>query len=150
MITESIMAKGNLKVELLDSNGNIKDKREIKNLVVAVGKDYIVDRMQSNLSPVMSHMAIGAVQGNVAPVTSQTALVDEVARVGLDSNTITNNTVTYVATFSGGVPLGGNTISEAGIFNEASGGTMLCRTRFNEVNKGNADIIVITWNITVQ
>lgn len=150
MITESILAKGSLKVELLDSNGSLKDKREIKNLVVAVGKDYIVDRMQSNLSPVMSHMAIGAIQGNSAPVTSETALIDQVARVALDSNTITNNTVTYVATFGAGVPDGGNTITEAGIFNAGSGGTMLCRTRFNEVNKGNADIVVITWNITVQ
>jgi hypothetical protein len=27
---------------------------------------------------------------------------------------------------------------------------MLCRTNFNEVNKGAADVIVITWNVTIS
>ena len=150
MFIETIKATGELQVVLKDSEGNIKDSREINNLVVAVGKDYITDRMQSNLSPVMSHMAIGV--ANVAASTSQTLLLGENARVVLDSNTITNNTLTYIATFPAGVPSGGATIAEAGIFNNATAntGSMLCRTRFNEVNKGNADVVVITWNVTIQ
>lgn len=150
MINDSLKVVGNLEVKLLDAEGNLKETREVKNLVVHDGKSYIVARMQGNATPIMSHMAIGAIQGNVTPTTSQTALIDQVARVALDSNTIVNNTVTYVATFGAGTPSGGNTIAEAGIFNNSSGGTMLCRTRFNEVNKANNDIIVITWNVTVQ
>lgn len=150
MFTESITAKGELSVVVVGPDGSEKDRRDIKNLVVAVGKNYISDRMQSNLSPVMSHMALGV--ANVAATTSQTLLLGESARVALDSNTITNNTITYVATFPAGTPLGGATLAEAGIFNDptANTGTMLCRTRFNEVNKGNADIVVITWNVTIQ
>ena len=150
MINDTIKAVGNLEVKLLDPNGQEKDRREVKNMVVHVGKNYITSRLMSNTQPVMSHMAVGV--ANVAATTSQTLLLGEAARVGLDSNTITNNTVTYVATFGGGVPLGGATIAEAGIFNAATAntGTLLCRTRFNEVNKGNADIIVITWNVTIQ
>jgi len=29
-------------------------------------------------------------------------------------------------------------------------GTMLCRTTFNAVNKGNDDTLQITWTITVS
>ena len=150
MVNDTIKAIGNLEVKLLNSDGQEIDKREIKNTVVHVGKNYITDRMKQNTSPIMSHMCIGV--ANVAPTTSQTLLLDENARVALDSSTITNNTITYVATFGAGVPNGGGTIAEAAVFNNptANTGTMLCRTRFNEVNKGNSDIVVITWNVTIQ
>lgn len=150
MIQDTINVKGELNLKVLDSSGNLKDERDLKNLVVAVGKDYITSRMQLNTAPVMSHMALGV--ANVAATTGQTLLLGEAARVALDSNTITNNTITFVSTFPAGTPLGGATLAEAGIFNDptANTGTMLCRTRFNEVNKGNADVIVITWNVTIQ
>lgn len=146
MFTESVGLKGNLKIVVLDENKNVKDTRHIKNLVVAAGKAYIAERMTANTTAIMSHMAIGS--ANVAPTTSDTALGSEITRVALDSANVTSNTITYVTTYGAGVGTG--SITEAGIFNDASAGTMLCRTRFDVVNKGNADIIVITWNVTVE
>lgn len=148
MITESIYLKGNLEVLLLDEKNQIKDKRNITNLVVAVGKDHIVSRLSANGSAIMSHMSIGS--ANIAPTTSDTLLLGETARVALDSASVTNNTIAYVATFPAGTGTG--TIAEAGVFNNpsANSGTLLCRTRFNEVNKAAADTIVITWNVTVE
>lgn len=146
MFTESIAIKGNLKIDLLDENQNIKDTRYLKNLVVATGKAHITARMTSNTTAVMSHMAIGS--ANVTPTTSDTALGTESARVALDSANVVSNTVTYVATYGAGVGTG--PVTEAGVFNAGSSGTMLCRTRFDVVNKGAADIIVITWNVTVE
>lgn len=148
MITESIYLKGNLEVLLLDENNNLKDQRKINNLVVAVGKSHITSRLSSNAAVVMSHMAIGS--ANIAPATSQTLLLGETARVSLDSASVTNNTIAYVATFPAGTGTG--TIAEAGVFNNpsANSGTLLCRTRFNEVNKAAADTIIITWNVTVE
>jgi len=72
------------------------------------------------------------------------------ARVSLDSANVVSNTITYVATFPAGTGTG--SLTEAGVFNSpsANSGTMLCRTRFDVVNKGVADIIVITWNVTVE
>jgi hypothetical protein len=150
MVNDNIKAIGNLEVKLLNSNGQEIDKRVLKNTVVHVGKGYITDRMKQNTAPIMSHMCIG--NGNVVATTSQTLLSGEKARVTLDSSTVTNNTITYVATFGAGVPVGGATVAEAAVFNNdtANTGTMLCRVRFNEVNKGNSDIIVITWNVTIQ
>jgi hypothetical protein len=91
-------------------------------------------------------MAIGS--ANVNPTTSDTALGTETARVALTSANVVSNVVTYVSTYAAGVGTG--PITEAGVFNDPSVGTMLCRTRFDVVNKGNADIIVITWNVTVE
>ena len=46
MIINEIKAKGTLSVVLKDQNGNLKDKREINNLVVDSGLDYIASRMK--------------------------------------------------------------------------------------------------------
>ena len=148
MLTESIAVKGNLSVLLLDENSNVKDKRDVNNLVVAVGKNYISNRMTANTSAIMSHMAVGG--GNVAAAVSDTLLVGEQGRVSLDSTSVASNTITYIATFPAGTGTGA--LVEAGIFNSpsANSGTMLCRTRFDVINKAAGDTVVITWNVTVE
>ena len=146
MVKDSLKVKGDVKVVVYDENQFVKDAREINNLVVATGKDYIAQRMTANTTNIMSHMAVGS--GNVTPTTSDTTLNTETDRIVLDSTSVTSNVITYVTTYPAGNATG--TIAEAGIFNAGSGGTMLCRTNFNEVNKGASDVIVITWNITVQ
>jgi len=146
MFTESIAVRGNLSIVVLDEAQNIKDTRHIKNLVVAAGKSHITARMTSNTTPVMSHMGIGS--ANVAPTVSDVTLGAQTARVALDSANVVNNTITYVATYGAGVGTG--PVTEAGVFNDVTAGTMLCRTRFDVVNKGASDIIVITWNVTVE
>lgn len=146
MVNDLLKVKGDVKIQVFDQNKNLKDNREVKNLVVATGKDYIAQRMTANTTTIMSHMAVGS--GNVTPTTADTTLDTETDRIILDSTNVTSNVITYVTTFPAGNATG--TIAEAGIFNAGAGGTMLCRTNFNEVNKGAADVIVITWNITVQ
>lgn len=145
MITESITVKGNLSIVVLDENHQVKETRDVNNLVVASGKNYIANRMTSNANVIMSHMAVGS--GNASPTTADTALGSEITRIALDSTTLNGNTITYLATYSAGVGTG--PLTEAGIFNDPASGTMLCRTRFDVVNKANTDIVVITWNVTV-
>lgn len=145
MFTESITVKGNLEVVLLDESGLQKDYREVKNLVVAAGKDVIAARLLGNTLAVMSHMAVGS--SNTAAATSQTALGSELGRVALSSSTRSSNTLTYQATFPAGTGTGA--LQEAGIFNAVSTGNMLCRTVFSAVNKAAGDTVVITWNVTV-
>ena len=145
MFTESINVKGNLEVILLDENGLQKDYRQVKNLVVAVGKDVIASRLVGNTLAIMSHMAVGS--SNTAATTSQTALGTELGRVALDSTTRAANTITYVATFPAGTGTGA--LTEAGILNAASTGNMLCRTVFGIVTKTSSDTVIITWNVTV-
>lgn len=146
MLHDAVQAKGRLTITLVDESGQIKDKREIDNLVVAVGKAHIAERLAANTAVVMSHMAIGT--SNTAPSSGQTALGTELARTTLDTTVVNTATVTYSATFPAGTGTG--TLTEAGIFNSANVGTMLCRTRFNPVVKAAGEALIVGWNVTIQ
>jgi hypothetical protein len=146
MFTETVNVTGRLKISRLNESGDELEVREVKNLIVAVGKNVITSRLVGNTTAIPSHMAVGS--SNTAATISQTALGTEIGRVVLDSSTRTNNTIAYVATFPAGTGTG--SLTEAAIFNAGSTGDMLCRTNFNEVNKGAADVIVITWNVTIS
>ena len=143
---EFLKATGKLDIILKDSDGNIKQELHVPNLVVTVGKNFIASRMVGTSSPVMNHMAIGT--NATAPVSANTTLGTEVARVALSSATATANTVSYSATFPAGTGTGA--ITEAGIFNAASSGTLLCRTTFAVVSKSDSDSLTIKWNVTIS
>lgn len=150
MINESLKLSGALSIVLTDKDGNVKDSREVKNLVVNSGLAYIISRMVGTSKSVVSHMALGA--GTSAAAASQTDLVSMLgSREPLDSTTITGTNlekVQYVSTFEPGDATGA--VTEAGLFNAASGGDMLCRTVFPVVNKAADDQMAITWTITLS
>jgi hypothetical protein len=147
MIKDKLKLSGNVKIELIDQKGHIKETREIKNLVVSTGLTFICSRMADTSSNIMSHMALGS--GTTAAAANQTDLVSILgSREALDSTSASSNTITYVASFEAGDSTGA--VTEAGLFNASSGGTMLCRTVFSVVNKGAQDILNITWVITLQ
>jgi hypothetical protein len=140
MINDDLSLKGKLAIAI---NGKVV--QEVDNLVVTAGKGYVADRMKNN-STIMSHMAVGTSTSSAA--AGNTTLGTEVARVGLTSTSISGAVVTYVASFGAGTGTGA--ITEAGILNASSGGTLLCRTVFSVVNKGSSDAMTITWTVTVS
>jgi hypothetical protein len=147
MIKETLVAKGTLEIVLSDEFGNIKEVRKLKNIVTSVGKAWIASRMAATSLPaVMTNMAIGT--GTTAADATQTTLITESARAVLSSSVVATNTVTYTATFGAGAGTGA--VTEAGIFNAATAGTMLNRTTFAAINKGASDTISITWVVTLQ
>ena len=94
----------------------------------------------------MSHMAVGS--STTAAAANQTDLITLIgSRVALTSTTPSASNIVYAASFGAGVSTGA--ITEAGIFNAASGISMLCRTVFAVVNKGAGDSMNITWTITL-
>lgn len=143
---ESIKAKGDLVVTLTRENGEV-EKYEYKNLVVNTGLNYIVSRMKDATATAMSHMALGS--GTTAAAAGDTTLGTQLgSRAALTSTTVSSNQVTYVATFGAGVATGA--VTEAGIFNASTAGTMLCRTVFAVVNKAAGDSMTVTWTVTVS
>ena len=143
---DTFSVKGNLKIVLTDANGDVKDTRELKNLVVTAGKSHIASRMASNTAVIMSHLAVGTT--NTTATVGQTTLVAEIDRVPLDSSSVSGATVQYQATLPAGNATG--SLKEAGIFNASSNGTMLCRTVFSPLVKASDDTVVIVWDVTVQ
>jgi hypothetical protein len=174
---ENLKLRGSVDIKVYGPNGELKDDRYIPNLVVQSGKNYIATRMigtatsttavytTETVTSCMTHMAIGT--STTTAAVSDGALGTEVTvagdiaaytRAAVASTTQTTGVVTYVAVFGVNNPQRTNTsnttaITEAGIFNSSTaalGGTMLCRTTFNAVNKGNDDTLQITWTITVS
>lgn len=145
-LQENLKAHGELTISVFDRNGNLKEAKKVPNLVVTVGKNYIASRMVGTSATVMSHMAIGT--GTGTPIAGDTTLGTEAGRVALTAFTASTNTVTATATFPAGTGTGA--ITEAGILNANSAGTLLCRTTFPVVNKAAGDSIAITWVVTVS
>ena len=145
-LQENMNIKGELSIVVRDFEGKIKQTLHVPNLVVTNGKNYIASRMVGVASTVMSHMAIGT--GTATPIVGDSTLNVEAGRVALSSFTASTNAVTGTATFPAGTGTGA--ITEAGIFNASSSGSLLCRTTFPVVNKAAGDSIAITWVITVN
>lgn len=148
MITDDVRMKGRLTIVVTAPDGSVKSRQNIDNLVVTTGKNFVASRMAGTSSNVMSHMAIGT--GSTAAAAANTTLGTESARVGLTSTTANNNDVVYVATFPANTPSSAAAITEAGLFNASSSGTMLCRTVFAQVNKQTADALTVTWTVTAS
>jgi len=147
MINEGIKLRGDVALVLRDKDGNIKEQREQKNLVVSSGLNYIVSRMKDATATAMTHMALGS--DSTAAAAGDTDLGSILgSREALDSTTVNSNAVTYVASFEAGEGTG--SVVEAGIFNAASGGTMLCRVVFGTITKEADDTLQITWTITLS
>jgi hypothetical protein len=174
---ETQKLRGSVDIKVYGADGELKDSRYIPNLVVQAGKNYIATRIigtatsttavytTSSATSAMTHMAIGT--STTTAAVTDTALGTEVAVAGdiaaytraqIQSTTQSTGVVTYVATFGVNNPQRTNTsnttaITEAAILNSSTAalaGTMLCRTTFNAVNKGNDDTQQITWTITVS
>ena len=140
-VNDQLKMKGKLQIRLND-----EVVQEVDNIVVTAGKGYVASRMKDATATAMSHMAFGS--GSTAAAASDTALGNQLGRVALTSTTVSAAVVTYVASFPAGTGTGA--VTEAGILNAASGGTMLCRTVFSVVNKGASDSMTVTWTVTVS
>lgn len=149
---------GSVSLVLTDTLTNrVKQEIYVPNLVVTTGKYYIAGRMiTAGLPTEMQYMGIGT--GSTAEVVGNTQLSSELSTNGYarvsTARAVTDNVVTYVATFPANNPISsvGVALQEAGIFstNAAGSGTMLCRTTFPVVTKQTADALTITWTITIQ
>ena len=141
MLQDSFKMSGHLAIAIND-----EVVQEVANLVVTAGKGYVASRMKDTTQGAMSHMAIGT--GSTAAAVGNTALGSEADRNALTSTAVSGASVTYIATFGAGEGTGA--ITEAGLLNASSAGTMLCRTVFAVVNKGSQDSMTITWTVTVS
>lgn len=141
MLSDDLQMKGHLTIAL-----NGETVFDVPNLVVTTGKNFVASRIKDATAAAMSHMAIGTV--STAAAATDSALGGESARVALASTTVTGNVVNYIASFPAGTGTGA--ITEAGLFNANTVGTMFCRTTFAVVNKGASDSMTITWSVTVS
>ncbi len=138
--------QGHLSIVLTDAEGNVKDTREVDNLVTTVGKNNVAAQLLAAPGVATpTHLAIGT--GAVAAAVGDTTLGTEVARMALTSKTRSTNVVTMVGDFAAGTGTG--TITEAGPLNAATTGDLYARVVFAGVSKLAADTLKITYTLTV-
>ena len=138
---------GIMELILKDQNGAIKERRVEKNLIVNNGNFGVAAQLLATPAyGVPTHLGIGT--GATAPAAGDTALGTETGtRVAFSSKTRATNVVTMVGTFAAGN--GTAAITEAGIFNASSSGSMYSRVTFSVINKGAADSLQLTWTYTI-
>lgn len=145
--------------EDLDDEGNVvlraenyfrKEVLTVQNLIVNSGLNHLRRRLLDSLNPSsdvdqMQWIAIGT--GSTAVSATDTALQTEIARLEVDTYSEGGTGVCTVSTtFGAGVGTG--TITEAGLFDLSSSGTMFARTVFDGVAKGASDIVRVSATFT--
>ncbi len=147
-MNDNLTLKGKAIIERRRKDGSVIDREEVSNLIVNAGKERVarlIGGVGSGVSA-FTHIAIG--EGIIAPAVGDTALVTEQER---EAPTIAYEasykcSFEHIFTFGSGVAY---TITEAGIFDQASGGTMLDRFTFSDKVVDSDTDLYIKITITV-
>ena len=155
MSKESLGLSGQVHMVLRDRYGFIKEERYGPNLVVTDGKEEVARLISSSSlsGDDFTHIAIG--EGVTEPSIGQTALVTEITSAGgervtgfvsLETTSVSNDTCQFITTYTFTDSF---SVTESGIFNDASAGDMLCRQTFTALSVSSADALTVTWKIRV-
>ena len=135
--------------------GYMSEKVGIKNLVTNAGFAGIAARIGSDSTEVLfNYIAVGT--GTNAANASDTTLQTELASSGLTRATgtvsrvttsVTNDTHQVAKTFT---VTGTQAVTEVGLLNASSSGTLLGRNVFSAVNVVNGDTLVVTYQVKVS
>ena len=139
---------GRMEARLIKPDGTVIVRAK-DNLIVDVGFSFIAQSigLASGRPAVMSYIAVGT--GTTAAATGNTALVTEVLRKAATfSHTTGTKVFQFEATFNAGEATGA--ITEAGVLNAATAGTMLDRVVFAVINKGADDTLTQRFTFTMS
>jgi hypothetical protein len=132
--------------------GHWATEKVIGNLVTNAGLALTAGLLNGSGSPAAAtYIAVGT--GTTAAAATDTALQTETATSGLSraagtvslvTTSVTNDTSQITKTFS---VTGTVAVTESGVLNAASTGTLLCRQVFSAINVANGDSLAITWKV---
>lgn len=145
-MNDGLKVTGHIHIKLFDSTGELKTERDINNLVVTVGKNYLATWLAaaSQAGEFMTHIGLGT--GTNAVAAGDTALQTELATRVDGTLSSATNVWQNVATFGAGVDTG--MVTEAGLFSAAAAGTMFARQVFTAIDKQAGDTLELTWQVT--
>jgi len=147
-MTNQVNVSANVQVTIQDATtGAIVSQQEHKNLVVSSGLDLIRDLLDGDSVAGLTHFAVGIDTGAVS--ASQASLGDEQFRDTVTQRT-SNAQQLVVSYYLASGSANSLALSEAGLFNAASGGTMFARVLLSPViNKTAAVAITFNWTINL-
>jgi hypothetical protein len=148
MFLDELKIIGEVCVSVFGPDGNLKEKREIHNLVVQGGKNFIAAKLLETEATKIQYVGMGL--GSTAPTLADVQLQSEVAtRAVIESASRTDNLVTFNGYFLPNNPNYTVNVTEVGLFNASSGGIMIARTTFPAVQKEALDVLAVQWKIRI-
>lgn len=142
---EATGISGKFTLTLRDEHGNVKDQREICNVITTAGKNFLAAWLAaaSQAAPWMNYIGVGT--GSTAVSASDTALETELTR---KAATLSSSSNVWQAQVIFNAGEGTGAITESGVLSQASGGTLMSHQTFAVVNKAALDSLQVTWQIT--
>lgn len=147
---------GRFRLQVHSKDGRLKyDSGWLKNLITNAGLAGLASRINGDGSEAaFTYLAVGT--GTTAANAADTTLETEIADSGLaraagtasrTTTTQTNDTARLTKTFS---VTGTKAVTEIGILNAGSSGTLLCRQVFTAVNVQNGDSLAVTYDVAAS
>lgn len=139
--------RGDLEIIAYRERTGQTERFVIKNLFTDDGLAYLAARAAGEAVDVISHMALGT--GTTPAAGTDKVLVAEIAgsRVPVTVSG-TGAQRLYTATFGQG--MGSGPVTEAGLFNASTNGTLTNRSVFGVKNKDPDDVFTINWTLAQQ
>ena len=132
--------------------GSWQYEKHVSNLITNAGRALISGLINGSGSPAAAtYVAVGT--GTTAASTADTTLQTESSTSGLSraagtaslvTTSITNDTAQVTKTFT---VTGTVAVTEAGLLNASSSGTLLSRQVFSAINVVSGDSLQITWKV---
>ena len=145
---EVISVKGDVTVELWSTDGHLKHREDVRNLVTTAGKNFIVRKMNGD-SETIDKIAIGS--GSTAATLADVSLATELARSSLQFtfvDTVETNVIRYICTFAESIGTG--TIREVGLLSNSTTPKLICRTVLTTpFTKQATDYLVVNWKLQI-
>lgn len=145
---DTLKVTGHINFKLYDANGSLKDERDINNLVVTAGKNYLAAWLATATQSDYFMKYVGLGEGVTAAQATDTDLETPLASRVIGAITSSTNVLQNIASFGPGVNTGA--ITEAGLFSAASSGTLFARQVFGVITKSAGDTLQVTWQITIS
>ena len=149
---EKLKMKGLILIEVKDKNGKVKENRDVTNTITNASLAEVTGLMGGvGAKTVFDYLAVGT--GTTASAAADTALETEINDSGLaraqvtptqETTTQTDDTLQLVKAWS---VSGTKAVTECGILNAASNGTLLGHQVFAALNVISGDTLTLTYSV---
>lgn len=150
MFESLIKISGHWHMKLFGPDGVLKQEVSGENVITTNGKEmlaaYLASAAASATVNPFKYVAIGT--GSTAESASDTALATELTRTTGTASYVSGAIYQVTATFAAGTGTGA--ITEYGLFNTSTGGTMFNRDVETVINKGASDTLSVSMQVTLS
>jgi len=146
-VERPLAMKAEWDLQIVGPDGQVRDRRQFKNLIVNAGLNQVKDRVfnPATVAAVFGYVAIGT--GAVAETPVDVALGTEAARAATAYTAGGTGVCTVDHTFPAGTGTGA--ITEVGLFDDPAAGNMFNRKTFPAINKTAGDALKASCTITL-